>query len=890
MTSVRDRYDAQGLDAAKLVSERNLARDALAESEQRFRQLAEHIDDVLFLEDLDATEVYYVSPAYERIWGRTCASLYADPASGRAAIHPDDRAPAHSRFQDGRVTGFEQEYRIVRPDGAERWVHVRAFPILDAAGRPYRMAVIASDITLRMEAAQALRESDRRLSDMLGNVQLAAVMLDNEARITYCNEYLLRLTGWRIEEVTGRDWFEVFMPPDLGDMRPVFRALLAGKREAWHVESEIYTRTGVRRLVRWNNTVLYSAAGEATGVASLGEDITAQKQAEVRVKRLNRVYAVLSRVNALIVRVRERGELFREASRIAVEQGGFVIAWIGEVDRAAGLVRPIASHGDVRDFFEAARLGLEESSVGGIGLVGRCVRDMKPMVANDMRSDPLALRRKAMTERGILSIGIIPLIVGDETVGVMSLYSEELGFFDDEELGLLLELGEHISFAIANIGQHKMLDYLAYYDVLTGLANRGLFLERVAQYVRGAQHDGHQLALYLIDLERFKNINDSLGQSAGDTLLRLVAHWLTTSTGDANLLARVGPDLFAAVLPQVQQGGEVARRLEKMTQDFLEHPFVVADAVLRVGAKIGVALYPADGATADALFKNAEAALRRGKRQAERIVFYAAEMNARVAEALAIETRLRRAIERREFVLHYQPKVSLVSGHIVGAEALIRWQDPDKGLVAPASFIPVLEETGMIVEVGRWVVEQAFADLREMAARGLAIVRVAVNVSAIQLQRKGFVEDMVEDIRRGGDRPEWLELEITESLVMRNVEDSIRKLSILRGMGVTITIDDFGTGYSSLSYLGRLPLDSLKIDRSFVSGLTGARESATIVSTIVELARGLKLKVVAEGVETQEQLDALKRLRCDEAQGFYFGRPVPCAEFESRYLAQPLIA
>jgi PAS domain S-box-containing protein len=228
MGAVNDRYDAQGLDAAKLVSERNLARDALAESERRFREMAEHIDDVFFLQDLDATELYYVSPAYERIWGRTCASLYADPGSGRAAIHPDDRALARSRFQDGRATGFEQEFRIVRPDGTVRWVHVRAFPILDAGGRPYRMAGITSDITLRVEATQALHESNRRMSDMLGNVQLAAVMLDREGRITYCNEYLLRLTGWRIEEVTGRDWFETFMPPDLGDMRPVFRALLAG--------------------------------------------------------------------------------------------------------------------------------------------------------------------------------------------------------------------------------------------------------------------------------------------------------------------------------------------------------------------------------------------------------------------------------------------------------------------------------------------------------------------------------------------------------------------------------------------------------------------------------------------------------------------------------------
>jgi predicted signal transduction protein with EAL and GGDEF domain len=362
-----------------------------------------------------------------------------------------------------------------------------------------------------------------------------------------------------------------------------------------------------------------------------------------------------------------------------------------------------------------------------------------------------------------------------------------------------------------------------------------------------------------------------------------VAGWLTERAGDPNLVARLGSDHFAVVLPDVRRVTDMARPLERALDDFLEHPFRFEDTVFRIGAKIGVAVFPDDGTDADTLFKNAEAALRRSKRLSERIVFYASEMNARVAESLVLETRLRRAVEQRDFVLHYQPKISLTSGRITGAEALIRWLDAGK-LVPPIHFIPVLEETGMIVEVGRWVVERAFADLRSWSARGLSLDRVSVNVSAIQLQRKDFVEGMIGEIARGGDAPDRLELEITESVVMRNVEESTRKLSILREMGVTISIDDFGTGYSSLSYLGRLPLDSLKIDRSFVNDMEGGGEAVSIVSTIIALAHGLDLKVVAEGVETEEQSATLKRLGCDEAQGYLFGKPMAIADFEAAFL------
>ena len=452
----------------------------------------------------------------------------------------------------------------------------------------------------------------------------------------------------------------------------------------------------------------------------------------------------------------------------------------------------------------------------------------------------------------------------------------------------MTELADNIAFAIDHIDKQERLDYLAYYDALTGLANRSLFLERVAQYMRSAVSGGHKLALYLIDLERFKNINDSLGQAAGDALLRQVAEWLTHNVGDASLLARVGADHFAVVLPEVKHEGDVARLLEKTIEAFLEHPFHVNDAVFRIAAKFGVALFPDDGANADTLFKNAEAALKKAKASGDRYLFYTQKMTAMVAGKLTMENQLRQALDKEEFVLHYQPKVNLLSGKLTGAEALIRWNDPRTGLlVPPVQFIPILEETGLIHEVGRWALRKAIADYLRWRTAGLPAVRIAVNVSPLQLRHRGFIAEIEQAIGIDAQAVAGLELEITENMIMEDVKQSIASLQAIRAMGVSIAIDDFGTGFSSLGYLSKLPVDTLKIDRSFVTDMTAGPQGLALVSTIINLAHSLKLNVVAEGVETEEQSRLLRLLNCDEMQGFLFSKPVPCEIFETKYLASP---
>jgi EAL domain-containing protein (putative c-di-GMP-specific phosphodiesterase class I) len=321
----------------------------------------------------------------------------------------------------------------------------------------------------------------------------------------------------------------------------------------------------------------------------------------------------------------------------------------------------------------------------------------------------------------------------------------------------------------------------------------------------------------------------------------------------------------------------------------MRHPFYLDDTKLRIAAKVGVALFPDDGADADTIFRNAESALKNAKANGDRFLFYTSNMNERVAERLYMENRLRRAVDNREFVLHYQPKLNLASGKMTGAEALIRWNDPSTGLVPPGHFIPVLEETGLIHEVGRWALERAVEDLLHWRGAGLAAMRIAVNVSPLQLRNPGFVAEIRQVISAEAQAAAGLELEITESVIMNDVKHNIESLQAIRAMGVSIAIDDFGTGFSSLSYLAKLPVDTLKIDRSFVNEMTTGSDRLSLVSTIITLAHSLRLNVVAEGVETDEQSQLLRLLNCDEVQGFLFSKPMPREAFEAKYLTAPSI-
>ncbi|MEK7231110.1 MAG: bifunctional diguanylate cyclase/phosphodiesterase, partial [Pseudomonadota bacterium] len=406
---------------------------------------------------------------------------------------------------------------------------------------------------------------------------------------------------------------------------------------------------------------------------------------------------------------------------------------------------------------------------------------------------------------------------------------------------------------LAYIAKEEKLNYLAYYDALTGLPNRALFDDRMAQYLRAASHEKSKTALVLIDLERFRVINDTLGRHIADGLLKLVAERLQSVIFDRDSLARVHGDVFAALFIAIKDEADIARLVEEKIIGCLNQPFTIAGQEVRVSAKAGVALFPDDATEPDALFSCAEAAVRQTKDSSDRYLFYARKMNAMVAERLKLENKLQRALEREEFVLFYQPKVDLNSGRATGLEALIRWNDPYAGLVMPMLFIPLLEETGMVVEVGAWAMKQAVSQYAAWQAAGLQPPPIAVNVSAVQLKRKDFVASVQQAIAIAGKPGHGLDLEITESMIMEDIEASIEKLKLVRALGVEISIDDFGTGHSSLRYLTRLPISALKIDRAFIQHMATNADDVAIVSTIITLGRTLNLKVIAEGVETEEQ-------------------------------------
>ncbi len=487
---------------------------------------------------------------------------------------------------------------------------------------------------------------------------------------------------------------------------------------------------------------------------------------------------------------------------------------------------------------------------------------------------PMGARRRRAVKLGYRSVIILPLIVNAEVVGLCGMMAKETDFFTEEEVRLLMDLARDVAFALEVIEKENRINYLAYYDSLTGLPNRTLLMDRLGQLAHAAGQRDSKHALIVVDIRRFRFVNASAGRQAGDTLLRELAQRLRLSWREPDNVGRVAGDCLALALGDYANEAELMHAIEQSIMGVLRTPFLVGGREVTVSMSAGVAVFPEDGADADTLFKNAEAALKQAKALAEPYLFYQPQMNARMAETLLIENHMRRALDREQFVLHYQPKVETVGARVTGFEALIRWNDPDSGLVAPAAFISIIEETGMIVEAGHWAMCRVLQDQALWRQQGLTPPRVAVNVSAVQLRHEDFtnqVRALVIDSAAGAPA---LDLEITESLLMHDMEGCIRKLKAIRDLSVNIAIDDFGTGYSSLAYLSKLPVNALKIDRSFIEGLPADGDNLYIVAAIISLAHALKIKVIAEDVETVEQLQVLQSLQCDEIQGFLISSPV----------------
>src|ERR1700681_1161810 len=652
------------------------------------------------------------------------------------------------------------------------------------------------------QASSLLQEREEGLRHAQRIAKLGHVITRPDGAFESWSETLPHLVGLNAAQMpeSTRAWLDVVHPDD----RAMFRdkALEAGiKGTRTDVEYRLQRADGAWIHLRQAIEPIEGKAnpdGRVRWFSTL-QDITEQKRAEINIRRLNRVYAVLSDINTLIVRAKNREELFGEACRIVVEVGGFAMAWLGVVEKEAMQVTRVAWNGADEHYLQLIPLGLDEAKPGGQGLVGRAVRERKAMIVEDIAQDSRVSVQQEALEQGFRSLAILPLLVGDEAVGVLALHSNETGLFDEAEMRLLLELAGDIAFALDHIAKADKVDYLSFYDQLTGLPNRNLFHERLNQYVGAATREQRQFAVVLLDIERFHTINDTLGRQTGDDLLKQITTRCLSFATDTNL-ARLAGDQFAILIADVKIEDNVARIVEQRNREIFGASYRVGDTDLRVSAKFGIAVFPADGADADALLKNAEAALQRAKATGERYLFYPQQMSERVAGHLALENKLRHALENNEFVLHYQPKVDSETRQIVGVEALMRWQSPDLGLVPPIRFIPILEETGMILDVGAWALRRAVLDHQQWLEQGLVAPRVAVNVSAIQMRHRDFVETVRDAVRLGAG-PSVIDIEITESLIMEDVAGTIEKLKILRDLGMRIASSDFGTCPSSLGYL-----------------------------------------------------------------------------------------
>lgn len=607
------------------------------------------------------------------------------------------------------------------------------------------------------------------------------------------------------------------------------------------------------------------------------------QQSQGQIERLSSIREVSSDINSAIVRIRNRHEFLQEAARVAVKHGQFSMVAISLVDSAGTQLAPAAS-AEVEALY--ARTPNTSSPTHGEAvheIAQAALARREPVLCNDIESEErMESWRKQTLARGHRAAVALPLIATKNVMGVVEFYASQTGFFNEREIDLLKDLAADLAFALQYIDNEDKINYLAYYDNLTGLPNRALFCDRVNQLMHGARDAKLRAGMIVLDVERFNIINDTFGRHAGDALLKQVTERLTGKVKNTDWLASVTRSSFAACLPSIKDDAEIAHFLEDVLRDIVADPFRVEGEEMRVTLKGGASIYPLDGEDAEKLLRNAETALQRAISSADRYLFFTAQMNARMTEKLTLEHRLQRAIQNDEFVLYYQPIIDARTKRVTRLEGLLRWNHPEKGLVPPGAFIPILEESGLIVDAGKWVLQRAAADYQNWARRLAHRPRVSVNISPLQLKQKDFavcVADAAAQFRAGA-----LELEITESVLMEDMAQNIQKLQKLNELGVDIVIDDFGTGYSSLSYLAKLPVSTLKIDRSFIFDLDKNPKNMSIVTAIISLARSLNLKVVAEGVETEQQLQLLQLLKCDEIQGYIFSPAVPPADVE-KFLA-----
>jgi diguanylate cyclase (GGDEF)-like protein/PAS domain S-box-containing protein len=740
-----------------------------------------------------------------------------------------------------------------------------------------RAAELETEVIARSQLAESLRESESRYRHLFDanpfpmwvyDIETLHFLAVNDAAVDhygYSREQFLALTITDIRPERDVTILHAKMAPDRSGI------LHAG---IWQHRK----RDGTVIKVEITSHAIEFAGHRAKLV--LAHDVTERIEQERKIARLNRIRAISSGISSAMLRLRDRDELLKEACRVATTAGVFPLAWVRVIDQQARKGDPIFWHGDPQAIDLIRHLNDRETWSQSDRPSYRAASSGRPLVLNDLFTDPtVAPIRSELLQHGYRSCAAFPLFVEGRVVAVLALLAEEQDFFDADEVALLESLTADLSYALEYIEKSQRLDYLASYDTLTGLPNVLLFSDRLEQFVHAAREECSNVCVVVLDLERFTQINDTLGRAAGDELLRQVAMRLGDALKEPYTLGRVAADTFAAASPNHSES--IVRRLPDQLFEALRAPFKVNEQELYLTVQAGIALFPGDGDDGGVVFKNAEAALKLAKSSGQRYEYYSRQMKEQVAARHLLEGQLHAAVAAHQFVMHYQPRVDMISGQLVGAEALIRWQHPTRGLVAPTEFIAIAEETGLIVPIGSWAINAVCAQQATWQSAGIGTVPIAVNLSSVQFDKHDLLQIVRDALATHGLAAKDLELELTETAVMSDSVTAAETLHALRRMGVHLSLDDFGTGYSSLALLKRYPFRAVKIDQSFVSDITHNAEDAAIATAIIAMAHRLSLKVVAEGVETEGQFKFLRLQGCDEMQGNFFSSAVPGERFET---------
>jgi diguanylate cyclase (GGDEF)-like protein/PAS domain S-box-containing protein len=811
--------------------------DKLAASEEELRFFAENIPEAICYVDLErgctfVNNVFLATRGLtrEHALGKFPEDVYSGDTMAGLRPHLE-------RVRRGEEAMYERRVRL--PDGSERWIRARLTPRIDAHGIVRGYYVVSHDIHDIKTAQAAVEDKERQLRQVIDSIPTPMCYVDADTRYRYVNDAFLGYIGKSAAEIIGRSVREILGEERWALLQPHLDRVRGG--ESLAVERLVRFADG---RARWM-TVRMSPRfvdGRYQGYYATTSDIHEQKIAE---EELRRAHTILSAHfdNTPLAVIEWDTELR-------------IVRWSGQAEAIFGWQ---ASEALGRSL-TAWRLTYEEDVEG----VDRMIREL----VNGPETHATLLLRNYRKDGSVIWVEWHNSALRDESGRLVS----------------ILSLAQDVS---SRIQAEERLQYMATHDGLTGLPNSVLLNARLEQALLRAKRSGARVGVMFLDLDHFKDVNDSLGHRVGDLLLKELARRIRGTLRQSDVLARVSGDEFVVVLEEFADD-DAPERVARKLLDEVRRPFSVEGHEIHVSVSLGLALHPDDGADGETLLKNADAAMYHAKELGRNgFRLFSAELAERRAQRLQVETALRRALREGELALHYQPIIDLDGGEVRRAEALLRWHDPERGLVLPQGFIPLAEETGLGHAVGHWVLEAACRQARAWRESGLGDIAVCVNLSAGQLRDSTMIADLRRILQQTGCEPAWLQLEITETSMVRDVEGASLVLGRLRALGVRVAIDDFGTGFSSLSHLRHLPVDVLKIDKAFVAdidesgGRRGDGSGAAIVSAVIGLARGLGLGVVAEGVERKAQMNFLEREGCQACQGYLFCPPLPAAEFDA---------